>query len=65
MQGRTAGLIQNGSWAPMSGKQMSGVVGGMKNMTVLEPVATIRSTVSEKMLEELSALADAIAASLA
>ena len=28
-------------------------------------VATIRSTVSEKMLEELSALADAIAASLA
>ena len=65
MQGRTVGLIQNGSWAPMSGKQMSGVVGGMKNMTVLEPVATIRSTVSEKMLEELSALADAIAASLA
>ncbi len=36
----------------------------MKNMTVLEPVVTLRSTVSEQTVSELAALADAIAASM-
>ena len=63
MQNRTIGLVQNGTWAPMSGKLMQQAVSAFKNTTVLEPVATLRSTVSEKTYEELSALADAIKAS--
>ncbi len=64
MQGRTVGLIQNGSWAPMSGKLMGNTISAMKNMTVLEPVVTLRSTVSEKTREELETLSETIAASL-
>ena len=63
MQNRTVGLVQNGTWAPMSGKLMQQAVSAFKNTTVLEPVATLRSTVSEKTYEELGALADAIKAS--
>lgn len=63
MQNRTVGLIQNGTWAPMSGKLMQQVVSSFKNTTILEPVAALRSTVSEQTLNELTALADAIQAS--
>ena len=62
MQNRTIGLVQNGSWAPMSGKLMQELVGSFKNSTLLQPVATLRSTVSDKTREELSALADAVKA---
>ena len=64
MQNRTVALVQNGSWSPMSGKLMQEIVGGFKNTALLEPVATLRSTVSDKTREELSALADAIQASM-
>ena len=64
MQNRTIGLVQNGSWAPMSGKLMQELVGSFKNSTLLQPVATLRSTVSDKTREELSALADAVKASM-
>lgn len=64
MQNRTVGLVQNGTWAPMSGKLMNEEVGKMKNMTILEPVVTLRSTVSEQTVTELAALADAIVASM-
>ena len=37
VQGRTVGLIENGTWAPASGKLMRAALEGMKNMTVLEP----------------------------
>ena len=64
MQNRTVALVQNGSWSPMSGKLMQEIVGSFKNTALLEPVATLRSTVSDKTREELSALADAIQASM-
>ena len=64
MQNRTVGVVQNGSWAPMSGKLMQDIIGCFKNTTVLQPVATLRSTVGAKTREELSALADAVKASM-
>lgn len=42
-QKRTVGLIENGSWAPMAGKKMREVLENMKDVTVLEPVVTIKS----------------------
>ena len=60
LKGRTIGLIQNGSWAPASGKLMTELIGGMKDMNILATVVTLRSTVSEENLAELTALADAI-----
>ncbi|MEG0146302.1 MAG: FprA family A-type flavoprotein [Clostridia bacterium] len=58
---RTFALIENGSWAPQSGKLMSYALGEMKNMTVLTPTATLRSALTPATREALSRLAEAVA----
>ena len=59
-QKRTVGLIENGSWAPMAGKVMKDSLSQMKEITVLEPVVTIKSTLNEASAEQLELLADAL-----
>lgn len=61
-QNRKAAIVENGSWAPMAGKLMKAYLEGMKNIELVEPMVTIKSTMSEKNVEELSALADALLA---
>ena len=58
---RTVAFIENGSWAPTSGKLMRELVSGIKDTTIIENTVTVRSSVKSNTLEELSALADAIA----
>lgn len=56
-QKRTVGIIENGSWAPSAAKQMKVILEGMKNITICEPVVTIKSTLNEtsrKVMEELA-----------
>lgn len=53
----TVGIIENGSWAPSAAKQMKAILEGMKNITICEPVVTIKSTLNEtsrKAMEELA-----------
>lgn len=64
LQNRTVGLVQNGSWAPASGRQMQALVGEMKEMRVLQPVVTLRSALDEASMAQLMALKDALAAQL-
>lgn len=59
-QKRSVGLIENGSWAPMAGKVMKDSLSQMKEITVLEPVVTIKSTLNEASAEQLKLLADAL-----
>ena len=61
---RTAALIQNGTWAATTSKQMGEILGTMKNIHVLESDVTIKSALKDNQEAELDALADAIAASL-
>ena len=60
VQNRTAAIIENGTWAPVSGKLMREVLGEMKNMRILEPALTVKSAVKSGNLESLSALKDAL-----
>lgn len=60
-QNRTVGIMENGSWAPSAAKTMRGILETMKNVTLVEPCVTITSTLKEKDLPALEALADAIA----
>lgn len=64
LRNRTVGLIQNGSWAPQSGKKMREILESMQNMTVLPETVTVRSTVKEESLTEIDALCGALIASL-
>lgn len=60
VQNRTAAIIENGTWAPVSGKLMREALGEMKNMRILEPALTVKSAVKSGNLESLSALKDAL-----
>ncbi|MGN1151550.1 MAG: FprA family A-type flavoprotein [Lachnospiraceae bacterium] len=59
-QKRTVGIIENGSWAPMAGKIMKEILTGMKEITVLEPVVTIKSTLNADSTAALEALCGAL-----
>ena len=61
-QNRKVGIVENGSWAPMAGKQMRSCFEGMKNIRIADPMVTIRSTMTEENEEEMKALADALLA---
>ncbi len=64
LQNRKVAIIENGSWAPASGRLMREIVSGMKNMTILEQTSTLKSSVKDSNLGELKAVADAIASEL-
>ena len=54
--------MENGTWAPASGKKMREQMEAMKNITIIEPIVTVESTVKAKTLEDLKVLADALIA---
>ena len=59
-QKRTVGIIENGSWAPMAGKVMKESLSQMKEITILEPMVTIKSTLNEASTAQLDQLAQAL-----
>lgn len=63
-QNRTVGIMENGTWAPTSGRLMKEMLGTMKNITCIEPIVTINSAVKSAEIEQIKQLAKAITASL-
>ena len=61
LQNRTVAVIDNGTWAATAGKQMIGMLEGMKNMTILENPISIKSALAANQLGALEALADELA----
>ncbi len=59
-QKRTVGILENGSWGPTAGRTMKSMLETMKNISVVEPVVTIKSTLKEENMADMEALADAI-----
>ena len=57
-QKRTVALMENGSWAPMAAKKMKAYFEDMKNITMLEPVVTIKSTMNAANLKAMEELAE-------
>jgi flavorubredoxin len=60
-QNRTVGIIENGSWGPTAGRTMKGILETMKNVTIVEPMVTIRSAMKEADLPAFESLAECIA----
>lgn len=61
-QKRTVGLVENGSWAPMAAKNMKAQLEGLKELTFVEPVVTIKGAPKTSDLPAIEALADALMA---
>lgn len=57
-QNRKIGLIENGSWAPMAGKHMKDIIKDMKDITLCEPMVTIKTTMNEETVKKLEELAE-------
>lgn len=64
MANRKFAIVENGSWAPQSGKLMKALVSIMKNTEIIGPVITVKSTGSCETECEIETLCDNIYASL-
>lgn len=63
-QNRHIALIENGTWAAQSGKQMRAMLDEMKALTIVGNTITLKSAMKEGQTSELEALADEIFNSL-
>ena len=59
-QKRTFGIIENGSWAPSSGRRIKEELEKMKEITVLDPIVSIRTQKKPADESQFAALADAL-----
>ena len=59
-QNRKVAFVDNGTWAPVAGKKMREQMEAMKNITIIEPMVTVESTVKAKTIEDLTVLAEAL-----
>ena len=59
-QNKKVAIIENGTWAPNSAKCMKEILGTMKNIEIVEPIVTIKSTMKESNILELENLANNI-----
>lgn len=55
-QNRKVAIVENGTWSPSAGRVMRELLETMKNVEIVEPMVTIRSTVQEEELMLLEAL---------
>ena len=61
LQNRKVALIENGSWAATSGKVMTEILSPLKSIEYFEQKVSLKSALTEAQMDELEALAQAIA----
>lgn len=61
-QKRKVALMENGSWAPQAAKKMREILEGMKEIEILEPIVTIKSTMKEDTKKVMAELVDCLEA---
>ena len=64
VQNKTVALMENGTWAPTTAKQMREKLAELKNVTILDTQITIKSAMAPEQEGQVQALADAIVASM-
>ena len=64
LQNRVIALVENGSWAPTAGGLMKASLSGLKNMTFINDMLTLRSALKEEQLPALEEMASILLSSL-
>jgi flavorubredoxin len=59
-QSRRVGVVENGTWAPTAGKTICSMLQQMKNIDIILPLLTIRSTWKEDYLLDLEKLVEGV-----
>lgn len=57
-QKRRVAIMENGSWAPTAARTMKSLIEGMRDITLVEPVITIKSTMSDDNISQMKELAE-------
>ena len=57
-QKRKVAIIENGSWAPSAGRCMKTLLQEMKDVDIIEPIITIKSTMNTQNVEQINNLAE-------
>ena len=60
-QNRKIGIIENGTWAPTAAKVIKAAFEKSKNITIAEPVVTIKSAMNDENVSQIEALAKEMA----
>ncbi len=64
IQNRTVAFIQNGSWAATSGGLMRKALEGLKNITYIDEIIDIRSSLKAEQAAKIDALAETLSADI-
>ncbi|HEY8889028.1 MAG TPA: FprA family A-type flavoprotein [Clostridium sp.] len=64
LQKRTFAIIENGSWAPQSGRLMRELLEDMKDMTILDSEISVNSALKEDDVDSMDAIVDSIIKSM-
>lgn len=64
LRNRKVAFLENGSWAPTSGRQMAELILPLRGMEQLTPTVSLRSSVKPDKAAEIEVLADVIARDL-
>ena len=59
-QNRTIGIIENGTWAPSAGKCINDIVSTFKDIKIIDPIVTIKTTLNNESKLKLEELANNI-----
>jgi flavorubredoxin len=59
-QKRSIAFIENGTWGPTAGRTMKAMTEGLKEMNVIDPMVTIKSTLNDASRAQMEALAQAL-----
>ena len=63
-QNRDAAVIENGSWALSAGRKISEMLSSMKDVRVIAPVLSIKSSLKEEQMPLVEEMAEALARSI-
>lgn len=60
LRSRKVGLVENGAWAPIAGKLMRDQLSAMKDMEIVEPMVTLKGSMSAENMRQLRDLAKSL-----
>lgn len=60
LQGRTFGIVENGTWAPVAAKEIQKIFSEMKPNTIVEPIVTLKSAMKEEQKGQVDQLVEAL-----
>ena len=63
-QNRDVAVIENGTWAISAGKKISEMLSSLKDIRIIAPVLTIKSSMKDEQIPEAEAMAEALSESV-